>query len=185
MAIDARPPGRLAALAALALSTLLAACAAPVPATNSAPPTGALCVQGGRLPVGQTCQVRIEAARRETPLPLALAAGDRYRIDVQGGQQWNDWHRRPVDPLAGDNGEDSLPMRLGTTFKRMPGEPYMTLGVALRTDGTCRSMRVGPQGQVLALQDGGKVALFANDIPLLNWNNSGSVWVTVQRLLAE
>lgn len=137
-----------------------------------------------RLSVGQACQLSVDASRRETPLPLALVAGDRYRIELAAGQQWNDWRRPAVDPLDGDSGEDSLLMRLAARLKRIATESYMTLGVAMRSAGTCQKQRVDRRGLVLTLPDAGELAFFANDIPLLHGNNGGSVWVTVQRLAA-
>lgn len=171
---------------ALVVPALLAACAAPaqVPPADGPPPHHAECGPRVRLTVGQTCRLRVDARQRESQLPLELAAGDRYLIELPAGQQWNDWGRDAVDPLVGDDGHDSSMMKLGARFKRMPSEPYMTLGATMRPTDRCHGLRVGPSGLVVTLASAGEIVFFANDVPMLNRNNGGSVWVNVKRLAA-
>jgi hypothetical protein len=179
MAADRLPRLPLAVLAAL---SLLPACATLEPAPGGTPAAADQCAAGERLSVGQTCRLLVEAARHEVPLPLALAAGDRYRIELPAGQRWNDWRRPGVDPLNGDIADLTALMRLFAGFKRMPSEPYMALGVAMSAGGGRHTVRVGQQGQVLDVQGKGSIAFFANDIPFMHRNNGGHVWLTVQRL---
>ena len=78
-------------------------------------------------------------------------------------------------------------------LKRLSQAPYMVVGMSqsdctnrLLTDAACTNSleRLGPGGHVLEVHRPTTWAFFANDVALLNWNNSGAVWVTIQRLPA-
>jgi len=168
-------------LAALALLTLLGACATSAPPDDKPPPAPA-CASGERLPVGQTCSLRVDSAQRNTPLPLVLAPGDRYRVELPGGQLWRDAGQALVDPLQGDNGADNPVMRWFSSLKRLPTENYMVAGLA--QEGS-RPVRIGAPGLTLVVAQYGPVNFFANDVWPMHCNNSGRVWVTVRRLAAE
>lgn len=70
----------------------------------------------------------------------------------------------------------------------MPREPYLVPGMAVadyaRFNRVClrSEWRLGADGLLLAV-DGpaDSAAFFANDVPGLNGNNGGAVWVRVQR----
>jgi hypothetical protein len=160
-------------------------------AVATAAPDEPDCAPQQRLEESQSCRLRVDATRVEVTLPLRLASGDRYRVTLAAGSHWNDWGRKPVDPLQGDAGTDSFWMSLFKPLKRMPAEPYMVPGMAiadcdafnrvcLRTEA-----RLAAEGLLLAVNGPTvSVAFFANDAPLLNWNNGGAVWVRVRRLPA-
>ncbi len=178
-----RQPLRAAtALALLALPSLLASCATRTPPPDNRPPPAPPCASGERLPVGQTCSLQVDAAQHNTPLPLVLAPGDRYRVELPGGQRWQDAGRQPVDPLLGDAGDDNWAMRWFSRLKRLPAEPYMVPGLVQEGG---RPVRVGASGLTLVVAQYGPVDFFANDVWPMHGNNSGRVWVTVRRLAAE
>ncbi|MCY4746168.1 hypothetical protein NYO99_14370 [Pelomonas sp. UHG3] len=183
MADTARPSRPLPrpTLAALAALALLGACATSAPPDDKPPPAPA-CASGERLPVGQTCSLRVDSAQRNTPLPLVLAPGDRYRVELPAQQTWRDAGRDPVDPRQGDNGADNRLMRWFSSLKRLPTENYMVAGLA--QDGG-PPVRIGAPGLTLVVAQYGPVNFFANDVWPMHCNNSGRVWVTVRRLAAE
>lgn len=175
-------------LAATALLVSLAACSS-IGRDHSPGPQGVRnCTAGLRLEVGQSCGLLVEAARKEVPLPIKLDIGDKYVVQVLGGHVWSDWGRDAVNPLVGDQG--NWLMRLFSQLKRMPAEPYMVIGLAVSgcnpdDASDCRRQRfegrLGSAGYELAVPEPLSVRFFANDVPWLNGNNSGAVWVLVQR----
>ncbi len=182
MAVEPTPGPRRRLAGATAVLALLAGCATRTPPPENAPPPAPPCASGERLPVGQTCSLRIDSAQRDTPLPLVLAPGDRYRVELPGGQLWRDAGQALVDPLQGDNGADNPVMRWFSSLKRLPAEPYMVAGLA--QDGG-PPVRIGAPGLTLVVAQYGPVNFFANDVWPMHCNNSGRVWVTVRRLAAE
>lgn len=181
MAEAALHPGRRPFRVAAALA-LLGGCATRTLPPDNTPPPAPPCAPGERLPVGKTCSLRVDAAQRNTPLPLVLAPGDRYRVELPGEQTWRDADRKPVDPLQGDDGDGNPVMRWFSSLKRLPAEPYMVAGLA--QDGG-PTLRVGATGLTLVVAQHGPVSFFANDVWPMHCNNSGHVWVTVRRLAGE
>lgn len=166
---------------------LLAGCATRTPLPDNAPPPAPPCAAGERLPMGQTCSLLVDSEQRNTPLPLVLAPGDRYRVELPGGQRWRDAGRSPVDPLQGDAGDDDRAMRWLSHLKRLPDEPYMVLGMAQEAQEAQDrepAVRVDATGLTLVVAQHGPVSFFANDVWPMHCNNSGRVWVTVRRLPA-
>jgi hypothetical protein len=150
------------------------------------------CADGGRLEVTQVCKLKVDADKARVPLQIATYKGDRYKIEVPPGQSWKDWTRPESSPSEGESG--NWLMNLFTQFRRMPEEPWMVLGMSTSTHmgqtakgATCSEMhvRVEPVSFFLEIPEPMKISFFANDVPLLNWNNSGSVWVTVTRIYQE
>lgn len=171
-----------AALGVLALSGCAVAAAAPDEPD---------CGPQQRLAELQSCRLRVDADRIEVALPLTVLAGDRYRVTLAADQRWKDAGRKPVDPLTGDDGADNIWMTLFKPLRRMPREPYMVPGMAVADcDAVNRvclrsEARLAAGGLLLAVNGPAvDVTFFANDAPLLNWNNGGAVWVIVQRLPA-
>lgn len=173
---------------ALMLS-LLAACSTvsfKVPADVQSTPD---CEEGVRLEAAQICKFRVDADKACALLNIDAHKGDRYKIEVPPGQLWEDWTRPESSPAAGEAG--SWFMNLFRLLRRMPEEPWMVLGMSTSTcvvhsakGALCTSThtRVGSTSTVLDVDEPVKISFFANDVPFLNWNNRGSVWVTVTRV---
>lgn len=176
------------ASAALTLS-FLSACASVSVIIPAGVRSTSDCEEGARLDVAQICKLRVDADKALVPLRIATIEGDRYKIQVLPNQLWKDWTRPESSPTAGEAG--SWFMNLFGLFKRMPEEPWMVLGISTSTcivkpakDAPCTStqMRIGSTSTLLDVNEPLNIHFFANDVPLLNWNNRGSVWVTVTRV---
>lgn len=174
---------------AMLLASILSACSTVSVKVPAAVLGTTDCSENVRLDVSQVCKVRVDADKVCVPLEIATLVGDRYEIQVPQGQFWKDWTRPDSNPSAGESG--SWLMNLFARFRRIPEEPWMVLGM---TTSTCMEkpgmgvpcasthVRVGSTSSVLNVSEPVKISFFANDVPLLNWNNRGSVWVTVMRL---
>lgn len=182
----------LATAAAIVAGMLLGACTSLEPAASAGGPEGTLCTALGHLARGQVCVVDVRASRIQVDSGLRLKTGEVFRFSVAPGQRWNDWGRDAVDPVDGDPGNRL--MNWFRALRRMPDAPWMTLGIALpgcavhsagsSTPPGCSGdvHRLGKDGLELAIPHPGELVFFANDVPLMNWNNRGSVRVRVERL---
>lgn len=171
------------------LASLLSACSttvAEVPASLKSLPE---CIGGSRIEVLQACRFRVDAEEVCNHLNITMLTGDIYQIEVPSGQQWKDWNRPVSTPLTGEAG--NWLMNLFVSFRRLPFEPWMILGLARSScsetlgDGeSCAvtNVRVDPISTFRKIRDPLRVCFFANDVPLLNWNNSGAVWIAVSRM---
>lgn len=157
-----------------------------VPATVQSTPD---CAKDARLEVNQICKLRVDADKACVPLDIGILKGDRYKIEVSPNQFWKDWTRPESSPTTGEAG--SWFMNLFGLFKRMPEEPWMVLGmsrstcsVRSNTDVACVStdVRIGQESTIVDVDEPLMFSFFANDVPALNWNNQGFVWVNVTRL---
>lgn len=171
------------------MASLLSACSTisvKVPALVQGIPD---CSEDVRLDVSQVCKARVDANKACVPLKVPIFKGDRYKFEVLPGQSWKDWSRPESSPTEGEPG--SWLMNLFEQFRRIPEEPWMVLGM---TKSTCigqtikgifcstTHVRVGSTPTFLDVSEPVKISFFANDVPLLNWNNRGAVWVAVTRV---
>lgn len=157
-----------------------AGCASPAP-FNPPDATFArhgLCaeLEGGQLTPGTSCRTLINARNPENNAGLSVEKGERYRVCVAKGHIWRDASIENHPPCGS---EGTTSMNMIASWKRSPESDWFALmaevtGNSEQTD-LCRS-------QEFQTARAGKLILYANDVPLFYWNNSGVIEVLISRL---
>lgn len=171
------------------LATFLSACSTTLSEVPSGLQSTPDCADDSRIEALQKCKLRVDANKACNPLKIAIFAGDKYQIKVPSGQRWRDWTRPETTPLEGEAG--NWLMNLFRSFRHLPNEPWMVLGMTsstcvekLNTRGSCSAtrVRVASASTSMAGPKPLMVCFFANDVPRLNWNNRGAIWISVTRM---
>lgn len=133
---------------------------------------------------GKPCRCVAFAHKRYNHTGLYLQAGQRYRIEVPGEQQWRDagiacdaegWNRGDIQ-----KGIKELFIQASEPFRRCPDADWFCL---VGTIGDCddHCFKVGRE-QTFEAPATGELCLFANDLDRFYGNNMGKLKVTVERL---
>ncbi len=130
----------------------------------------------GWLAVGESIQVRVRAHCPWNDTEMTVAPGEEYSLTATGS--WSDMGIR--------SGPDGYPTpgwgwlhKLTAGVRPLPDKPWFMLGARVFPESAAEHS-VGARGEV-TIQSEGRLGLFANDVPLLYWNNWGSLEVTIQR----
>ena len=135
------------------------------------------------LPQGKEVELKIRAESYWNASGLILEKGATYKFEVKKVLDWKDWN---VDANA--EGWIEPPKNLVAAMRslaRAPDRNYFYLMGAIRGacyDGlTCEEQfPIGKKAQFTAPANG-EFCSFANDIPLMYWNNSGSITLEITR----
>lgn len=143
----------------------------------------------GRLDVPTSCAVLVQAKEWTSHTGIHVEAGETYCIKVPSNQVWFDEKRRNIPP----KGEpDDWPMNLAQ--KRHPDAGFFSLIVNTLTDvdrvlGDGHSVEKNDRYQT---KSSGEIVFYANDAvgsladPSYFYNNnSGQIWVLVQRCIIK
>lgn len=127
------------------------------------------------LAPGQSREVPVHARQGWTGTAVALEAGARYAFTARG--TWRDWKT-----WSGPAGYPSHNWVLRRTerWRRVPGGDWFALVAQIGERRDCRFV-IG-EGLELAAPCDGELSCAANDVPLADVNNRGSVLVRIERL---
>ena len=115
----------------------------------------------------------VAAGKSWNPVGYDVAAGKVYKVAVAPNQTWTDGY---VDTDA--DGYDSTLLLPFAALKRVPSAPWFALVCCVGEDeATCEAVGSGPTKFVPKAS--GELSCFANDAPLLYFNNHGALNVTV------
>jgi hypothetical protein len=135
-----------------------------------------------RLGVGSSARVSARAGCPANHTGIYVKSGETYRFETPAGSHWRDFGFR-VGP-DGSSGKfyrsymsnfDNLGKK-----RRFPGAPWFAL-MGSTTAPEAEIFLVGKKSEH-RMPSSGELLLFANDLPDLYWNNSGTIWVDVTRL---
>lgn len=136
------------------------------------------------LTEGESATLKIKAASYWNASGLMLEKGTTYNFEVKKVLDWKDWGNDAnaegwVNPITGIN----LAAR---SLARAPDQKYFYFVGVLR--GACydgliceKQFPIGKETEFTAPADG-EFCSFANDIPLMYWNNEGAITLTISRL---
>jgi hypothetical protein len=127
------------------------------------------------LNVGESTTVDVNAKPKWNDAAITLRKGERYSFAASG--IWND-----ASIQCGPEGyENSSPLfRIVERFRRAPKARWFELIGSIGRSGS-DVFAIG-RGGGLNVTDNGRLYFFANDLPLMYYNNSGYVQVRVTRI---
>lgn len=157
-----------------------AGCASPAP-FNPPDATFArqgLCaeLEGGQLTPGTSCRTLINARNPENDAGLSVKKGERYRVCVAKGHIWKDASIENHPP-RGSKGTTS--MNMIASWKRSPKSDWFAL--MAEVTGNTEPIDLY-RSQEFQTAHAGQLILYANDVPVFYWNNSGVIEVLISRL---
>jgi len=121
----------------------------------------------------QTFAIKARPQWNDTGVRLTKDA--RYRLTAEG--VWCD-----ASIKCGPDGyvSSNLVLRLTESMRRAPTENWFALIGAIDRD-LARAFKIGTAATIVA-GESGALACFANDLPLMYWNNSGQVLLTIEQI---
>jgi hypothetical protein len=129
----------------------------------------------GPLRLGESRQTRVNAACYWNPSRIELEKGALYSLDVGADQRWSDGC---ID--ADSSGYERWWLAAFKPFRRVPSAAWFALIGTVGRQPAARCA-VGKSCQWLAPATG-ELVCFANDVPIMYWNNRGSILVKVKKL---
>src|SRR4051812_10379488 len=127
--------------------------------------------------IGQTAYVCVHANKLWNDSGVDVVSGQSFAFTVPGSERWTDWKT----PCDADGYDSNQLMRPWETLRRVPGARWFklicTIGRTIRSP-----IVVGSQLLDFLPPFPGRLYLFANDIPLMYWNNHGMIAVRITRL---
>jgi hypothetical protein len=127
------------------------------------------------LAPGEFREVPVPARHGWTATGVAVEAGARYAFTARG--TWRDW-RTSSGPAGYPSNNWAL--RRAERWRRVPDGDWFALVAQIGGRKDCRFV-IGDAVELAAPCDGA-LTCAANDVPLADVNNSGSVLVRIQRL---
>ena len=127
------------------------------------------------LDVGDSVTVPVEAWKLWNNTGVRVAPDQVYRLSATG--EWRDWF---VPCKADGYPTRNLMQLLFAPFRRVRSALWFQLIVAVDSGG-----EMEPAGLELDAwhpKAEGLLTCFANDVPFMYWNNSGLVWLTIERV---
>ncbi len=128
-----------------------------------------------KLGVQQTTVVCVTARERWNDTGIEVLRGEEYSLQADGT-----WSDASIEKNADGYSSSNSLFQVTEGFRRIPSAAWFaligTVGRDLR-DAAC----IGVSGRLQATRDG-NLFCFANDLPFMYWNNSGSIRVTVTRI---
>jgi hypothetical protein len=124
--------------------------------------------------VGDSASIAVPARPRWVETGVQLISGEAYQLSATGT-----WQDRNIS--SGPEGYPSrnAVMRFAERWRRMPRAPWFALIGSIGQDpGT---VFVIGASTTFAPRDTGTLNCFANDVPLMYFNNTGSISLTVTR----
>jgi hypothetical protein len=129
----------------------------------------------GKLEVGETTRLEVQARARRTSTSLVVAAGEQYEVSATGTWCDTEQHCCTADGYESTNAI----LRTSERWRRVPKARWFVLIAATREDEK-RGVAVGSRG-LYEPAASGTLVFFANDVSFMYFNNSGSVSVSVRR----
>lgn len=137
------------------------------------PPSG----HSASLETGETTTVSIRARTYWNDTAIHVREGERHRLHAEGS--WRD-----LFISCGPDGYDtpwySLPQRLAGNLRRVPAVRWFAL-IGVVRGAERHPFLIGSRAEI-DMPATGILSCFANDVPRFYWNNSGALWLTVERL---
>jgi hypothetical protein len=127
------------------------------------------------LETGQSVTVPVTARRPWNNTGVRVGAGQLYDLEATGS--WQDGCEKPCGPSGHASGK--LMLRLTERLRRVPDQDWFTLIVAV--DARPPLFPAGSRCTWRAPR-AGLLTCFANDVPLMYWNNSGTISLTIKRV---
>jgi hypothetical protein len=129
----------------------------------------------GPLQLGESRGTRVNAACYWNASGIELEKGALYSLDVAAGERWSDGR---ID--TDSRGYERWWLAVFRPFRRVPSAAWFAL---IGTVGSQLAERcvVGKSCEWLAPATG-ELVCFANDVPIMYWNNRGSILLTVTKL---
>lgn len=127
------------------------------------------------LEVGETVTLTVSAAPKWNWTGLRLVAGHTYQMSVDGSDNWNDW-----TVITNADGYDAQNLEPFEPYRRVPDANWFALigSVGLSLD---EAFLIGT-GTTYTPSSTGLMFPFANDLPIMYWNNEGDVSLVVTRI---
>jgi hypothetical protein len=137
---------------------------------------------------GTACLMKVRARDWLTATPVAVKAGEVYRISAANDQVWFDW-KNESKASAGLGGTPF--MNLFSWSKRHPDARWFALMVVvLPDDDTSEAVPAGDltRSTIYRASASGRLALYPNDAslhlfgqPVFYLNNHGAIWALIER----
>ena len=125
------------------------------------------------LGVGDRVTVEVRAREKWNDTGIEVVAHGRYDLHAAG--EWVDWKVR-CGPQG--FGSTNLALRMSERLRRLPAAPWFMLVGAIGKSGPHHPIGRGTR---LEPAESGPLYCFANDLPFMYWNNSGSIQLSISR----
>lgn len=127
-----------------------------------------------QLEVGETITLTIQSAPKWNWTGLRLVAGHTYQMSVDANDTWDDW-----TVITNADGYDAQNLEPFEPYRRVPDANWFALigTVGLSLD---EAFLIGT-GTTYTPTSTGLMFPFANDLPIMYWNNEGDVSLVVTR----
>ena len=136
------------------------------------------------LAEGESATLKIKAESYWNASGLILKKGETYNFEVKKVLDWKDWGK-PANAEGWDEQETGIKLA-ARSLAREPDKGYFYLMGAIRGscyDGLiCEELFPIGKGTTFKAPADGEFCSFANDIPLMYWNNDGSIILTISRI---
>lgn len=128
-----------------------------------------------QLNSGDTKAVAIFARAKWNDTTVAVRKGEVYRFEAKGT-----WYDANMSCSADGYPSPSTALRVAERWRRNPSRNWFTLTGAIDQDETT-SFGIGEEEEFTIPHDG-ILHCYANDLPFMYWNNSGSVKLSLTRI---
>jgi hypothetical protein len=129
------------------------------------------------LKIGESAEFWVHAEIRWNDSGIDLVAGGKYDLVVLGSQTWND-----SSIVSSTDGYTSrLGQRIWERFRRVSLADWLEL-IGTIGKSTKDPFIIGSKLICFSPSISGRLYCFANDLPFMYWNNSGSIKVIVGRI---
>nr|WP_281720152.1 hypothetical protein [Nitrosomonas nitrosa] len=133
-------------------------------------------LEGRQLTPGSSCRTLINARNPANDAGVSVKEGERYRVCVAKGHTWKDASMENYPPCGS---EGTTSMNMIASWRRSPESDWFALMAEVSGNSEqidlCRS-------QEFQTARAGQLILYANDVPMFYWNNSGVIEVLITHL---
>ncbi|MFI3138072.1 MAG: hypothetical protein QX197_14945 [Methylococcaceae bacterium] len=162
---------------------LLVGCSGNYVCPENPEPTIQHCKEAHHLPEGSSCLVNVFADQQENPSGLMVQEGEAYQIIAMPHQTWGD-SKTEHHPLCGREGNTFINMF--SSFKRVDKALWFSVIANVVNDSDALEGRYSQYDLCntpkIEVSMPGQLIFYPNDANAMYWNNSGSVWLKIQRV---
>jgi len=129
-----------------------------------------------KLQIGSPSETIIDAHKYWNATGIYLEIGASYKFEVQGEQFWYDAKIR-----SDADGYTKPWLRWAEMFRRKPNENWFSLIGNIGQSGK-QEFLIGKKLEKHKATSSGELFCYANDVPIMYFNNRGTLIVTITRL---
>ncbi|MHC5737182.1 hypothetical protein [Nostoc sp.] len=129
-----------------------------------------------KLQIGSPSVTIIDAHKYWNATGIYIEIGASYRFEVEGEQFWYDAGIR-----SNANGYTKLWLRWAEMFRRKPNENWFSL-IGNIDQSSEQEFLIGKKLEKHQATSSGELFCYANDVPIMYFNNHGTLSLTITRL---